>query len=425
MDKTIKIVGIVVLMMLISSSCNSKKNKKMEKANNNETSLRKKNFGYDKLFLKKHYKNTIVLESEDKKSSIILSPELQGRVMTSTLNGDDGMSFGWLNYNLIESKKTNKHFNPTGGEERFWLGPEGGQFSIYFKPNTSFEFENWYVPTSIDIETFNVNEQDKNSVLFQKEMSLINYSGTKFKIDVQRKVTLLSKDQIVTFLHLDSNDFSSVAYETTNLIKNIGNDAWEKESGLVSVWLLSMLTPSSEVTVVIPINEGVESEKGIKVNDNYFGKVSIDRLKTTEQSVYFRTDGKSRGKIGVSPLRATAFMGSYDAKNKTLTILQISEPKANDKYVNSAWEIQNDPFSGDVLNSYNDGPLEDGTQMGPFYELESSSPGLALKPEEIYTHTQRIYHFKGSREVLNNIAKSILKVTIEDIEEVFKNEIGK
>ena len=53
-------------------------------------------------------------------------------------------------------------------------------------------------------------------------------------------------------------------------------------------------------------------------------------------------------------------------------------PAEDALYVNSQWGDQDDPFDGDVINSYNDGPTEDGTIMGPFYEIEASSPAAAL-----------------------------------------------
>ncbi|MCK7536057.1 MAG: hypothetical protein MZV63_36265 [Marinilabiliales bacterium] len=52
--------------------------------------------------------------------------------MTSSVNGSAGVSFGWINYKHIESGKLSTQFNPFGGEERIWFGPEGGPFSIYF-----------------------------------------------------------------------------------------------------------------------------------------------------------------------------------------------------------------------------------------------------------------------------------------------------
>jgi len=36
--------------------------------------------------------------------------------------------------------------------------------------------------------------------------------------------------------------------------------------------------------------------------------------------------------------------------------------------------------------------------MGPFYELESSSPAANLKPGEKLVHRQRIMHFEGNEE---------------------------
>lgn len=413
------LMTVAILMLSTITSCSNIKKRKVKTEDIKNEFHQKGTFGYDKVFLQTHYKNTVVLESKDGESSVILSPELQGRVMTSTLNGNEGMSFGWLNYDLIESKKIKEHFNPTGGEERFWLGPEGGQFSIYFEKDKPFEFDNWYVPTAIDTEAFNILEQNDTEVMFYKKMDLTNYSGSKFNIEVRRKVSLLTKQQIVEILNLPDDNFNVVAYETQNKVKNIGKEEWNEESGLLSIWLLSMMTPSNEVTVIAPIVQGSEEEKGIRVNDNYFGKIDSNRLKSTDQHVFFKADGKSRGKIGITPLRATECIGSYDAENKVLTILQITLPKASDKYVNSAWELQEDPYSGDVLNSYNDGPLEDGTQMGPFYELESSSPALALKPGESYNHIQKIYHIKGSKEVLNQISKQLLKVSIDKIETVF------
>ena len=82
---------------------------------------------------------------------------MQGRVLTSTAQGDDGLSFGWINRDLIASGERQEHMNAFGGEDRFWLGPEGGQYSIYFAPGTSFTLNNWYVPAEIDWDPFNIS----------------------------------------------------------------------------------------------------------------------------------------------------------------------------------------------------------------------------------------------------------------------------
>jgi hypothetical protein len=79
-----------------------------------------------------------------------------------------------------------------------------------------------------------------------------------------------------------------------------------------------------------------------------------------------------------------------------------------------------DPFSGDAINAYNDGPVEDGTQMGPFYELESSSPAANLKPGEKLLHRQRIFHFEGSEQQLSVITEKIFGISLNEVKEKFE-----
>ena len=135
--------------------------------------------------------------------------------------------------------------------------------------------------------------------------------------------------------------------------------------------------------------------------------------------MFFKADGNKRSKIGISPKRAFPITGSYDAENGVLTVAHYSLPEENDSYVNSLWEIQEEPFSGDAVNSYNDGPLENGDQLGPFYEIESSSPAAALQAGASLTHVHRTFHFTGSRKDLDQLSQGIFKLSIEEIEAAF------
>src|SRR5687767_7868721 len=138
-------------------------------------------YGYDAAFLKKHNRNVIELQSNDGRSKVLVSADYQGRVMTSTANGDSGTSFGWINYALIESGKFKQQFNPVGGEERFWLGPEGGQYALYFKKGDSFAINHWQVPALIDTVAYEYQAAPENkNVSFTKKAVLTNYAGTGF-----------------------------------------------------------------------------------------------------------------------------------------------------------------------------------------------------------------------------------------------------
>ena len=96
-------------------------------------------------------------------------------------------------------------------------------------------------------------------------------------------------------------------------------------------------------------------------------------------------------------------------------MLWCSIPAEPESYVNSKWGDQEDHYNGDVINSYNDGPVEDGSIMGPFYEIETSSPGAALQPSETMKHTQRIMHFQGDQEKLAKIVRQLFNLDLDDI----------
>jgi hypothetical protein len=307
-------------------------------------------FSSDVAFLKK-YTDIIVLKSDDDQMQVALSPALQGRVMTSTARGSEGFSFGWINKDAFAKADTSVHMNAFGGEDRFWLGPEGGQYSIYFEKGKKFEFENWHVPRLIDLDPFEVVSTNRNSATFAKTAQLTNYSGTVFDFSIERKIQLLDKTEISSVIESDLSDsVTTVGYQSVNVLKNSGKNTWRKETGLLSIWILGMFNPSPGVTVLIPTKKNISADS-IIINDRYFGAVPKDRLVVRDNIIYFKADGKLRSKIGLRPQVASSFAGSYDAVNNILTIVHYNKPDGASDYVNSFWEIQKEPFGGDFINA--------------------------------------------------------------------------
>ena len=66
--------------------------------------------------------------------------------------------------------------------------------------------------------------------------------------------------------------------------------------------------------------------------------------------------------------------------------------------------------------------MADGSQMGPFYELESSSKAGFLKPGETLRHVQRTFHFEGNEKALSEISFPKLGVTIDQIKKIFTSK---
>ena len=377
-------------------------------------------FAADLAFLQAHTK--VVVLGQPGGAQVVVAPEYQGRVMTSTTGAPDAPGFGWIGRVAIAARARQPHMNVFGGEDRFWLGPEGGQYALFFKPGDPFDLDHWQTPAPIDWGPWPVTSQSAAAVAFATPMTLVNHAGATFSLRVTRTIRLLGADAVTRELHatMPPAGVRMVAFESSNDVANAGSTAWTPDKGLVSIWILGQFTPTPATTIAIPFVPGPETARGPIVNDAYFGKVPADRLQIKDGVIRFRGDGQYRSKIGLSPGRAMTMAASYDRDAHVLTIVQFTKPENARDYVNSMWEVQKEPYRGDALNSYNDGPLGPGKPgLGPFYELESSSPALKLTPGARYTHVHRTFHFQGNEAALDPIARGVLHVGLGELAGTF------
>ncbi|QDK78509.1 hypothetical protein EXU85_07760 [Spirosoma sp. KCTC 42546] len=397
-----KIIALVFSGLLIACSSRKAATTEEQTSTSDSSEASPMNmYAKDRLFLQQHHADLVELELGNARA--LICPAYQGRVMTTTADGQT--SYGWINYELIKSGKLLPHMNAFGGEDRFWLGPEGGQYALYFKKGDPFDGDHWQTPAAIDSEPFDITDTSRTSATFARTVSLTNYSGTHFDIGIERTVKLLDKAEIEHQLAVDTHSLKVVGIQSDNVITNKGKQAWVAQTGMPSIWILGMMNASPESKIIVPYREG----DGQPVNDAYFGKVPADRLQMGKTAALFKADAKYRSKIGVSPARATNWIGSYDSATKTLTLVTYDFDPKDHQYVNSAWEHQKDPFSGDVINAYNDGPMKPGQpQMGHFYELESSSPAANLVPGAKRQHRHTTFHLQGSEQQLNELSKRLL-----------------
>jgi hypothetical protein len=380
---------------------------------NPSTPMRK--FSDDVEFLSKH--GPIKVLESPSGGRIALSGKYQGRVMTSAVEAT-GASLGFVNRSFIEQGTTGTVFDNYGGEDRFWLGPEGGQYALYFPPGKPFEFANWQTPRALQEGEWLTKEgATATSVTFVRSLQVSNYRRTELQLDVERKVSIANDDQAKAALGLElPKDVKWVGFATENRMTNRGKQAWTEAKGLPSIWILGMFAPAPGTRVIAPFEK---QAKGEIVNDRYFGKVPADRLLVNEEKgfVLFKCDGQLRSKIGLGAERAKSVIGSYSAEGKLLTIVRYTRPVGAKRYVNNLWEVSKQPYGGDVNNAYNDGPVEPGKpSLGGFYELESSSPAAALAPGASIAHVHETYHFSGPREALDAIAVKVLGVSLADVE---------
>ena len=158
-----------------------------------------------------------------------------------------------------------------------------------------------------------------------------------------------------------------------------GDAPWRAGSGLVSIWILGQFTPTPATTIAIPFAPGPDAARGPIVNDAYFGKVPADRLQIKDGVILL-----SRRRAVPQQDRPVA-----RARDRRGRQLRRGDARADDRPVHRAadgarlrqLDVGNPEgaVSRRRVNSYNDGPLAPGQPgLGPFYELETSSPALRL-----------------------------------------------
>jgi len=392
-------------------------------------------YGEMRAFLAKH--TDLVELTNPEGARVAVCPAWQGRVMTSTTGGTGGPSFGFVNEEFIRAGRPDPHFANYGGEERLWLSPEGGQFSLWFKPGVQQTLADWYTPPAFNEGAWKIVSGPDEPLAMATVMKLRNASATEFHFDVRREVRLLGVSDLCKLLGpgaagaIGRNGVKFVAYETNNRLTNRG-EPMTRPRGLVSIWILGMLNCGPQCVVVVPYKDGDAARLGPVVKSDYFGPVPPDRLKVLGGAggpgakpddpsgvVLFRGDGNYRAKIGVSQRRARNVLGAIDFQLGVLTLVQFSMPDdpTREAYLNNAWGGPHaGPYTGDVVNSYNDGPPGPGKKgLGPFYEVESLSPARPLAGGESLVHCHRTIHIRADAATLDHLARQVLGIGLDEI----------
>jgi hypothetical protein len=272
-------------------------------------------FDDDVAFLSSHGADVLVLDTPSG-GKLALSAKYQGRVMTSAVAAG-APSLGFVHRKFVAAGKTGTAFDNYGGEDRFWLGPEGGQFGLYFAPGKPYAFDAWQTPHEMQEGTWGVAREGAG-VVFARRMRVVNHSGTAFTVDVRRVVRPLSANDAQADLGVAVPvGVAWVGYESDNTITNAGDAAWTEDKGLVSVWILGMFAPAKDAHVIVPFDP---AGAGPVVNDRYFGKVPAERLAVHDDGaseasprrgphqghgyLVLKADGEHRSKIGLGPARA-------------------------------------------------------------------------------------------------------------------------
>ncbi len=341
-------------------------------------------------------------------AAIAVSGAYQGRVFTSTATGLNGPSIGWYKRNTIIAGNSANLMASIGGESRMWFGPEAGKYALFFDGGVEQIPENVITPTDLNQMKFEVTDQSNTYVLSEGNMRIPNANGFVFALKAKRLITLLNQEEIEASLEISlPEDLPTVAFSVATEIENTGLVQWTKDGGLIAIWDLACIPPSPNSWVIIPTSKPKESITP------YFTAVKEGGIFYAENAILYNSDGGYLNKIGVVPSYCRNVFGSYSPERNQLHIVKYSLD--NDSiYVNSQWG-NSDPYNGDVINVFNGEVDLELDRNWPFYELETSSSAKELMPGEKMKHTQSIYHFVGSKAALNEIAKIVLGVSLNEL----------
>ena len=112
--------------------------------------------------------DAVILEGDDG-SRALLSPRLQGRLLTVKVGAVE--STGFVNTRAIERGEADPQFNNFGGADRFWIYPEAGQFGLYFDPGAELDRKVWRVPPDLDRGGWTVASRDADRVVLRAYFS--------------------------------------------------------------------------------------------------------------------------------------------------------------------------------------------------------------------------------------------------------------
>ena len=150
------------------------------------------------------------------------------------------------------------------------------------------------------------------------------------------------------------------------------------------------------------------------------GKFPSDRWWIGNDHALMKADNQCRVKVGVGPKRAENRLGSIDLETFELTIHDFDlYPEI--PYVAPYWrelspsELRKARRSASIST----GQTEEGSEARDFYELETLSPAMPLKPGEGFVHRNRVFHIRGNQSTIDAIARQFLRTDSAEISNVF------
>jgi len=285
----------------------------------------------------------------------------------------------WVNPALnkvLEKKEWN-----TGGL-RVWISPERNFF--YRKPDT---FGEWFCPKTLDPNNYKFIEAEEKAVLEGKIELKDMFTGEVLKGFIRREFSLEKAGENEAVVNIKE------ALLTENTI-----------STKVNLWALLQVIPPG--TVVVPVKEGAEPV-------HYFKPIPSDRIKVTDEAVFFKIDGNYVCKLGVKPgdlplpgYASIAYVSSLENTWYCLLLETKDAPLSQKECLDVAKYDPEGPKG--CVQSYNSGP-EGGPEKFGEIELQFK-PAVEVRGRYISTVTYQLKAYIGVKDSVLDYLKRTLRI---------------
>ena len=195
----------------------------------------------------------------------IIACERGARLISLRINNSPNII--WINPFLEEILKRDDW---NIGGLRIWISPERNFF--YRRPG---EFQEWFCPKTLDPNDYKFI-QEENKVILEGKIELKD---------------MLTKEVLKGFIR---REFSLEIARENEAIVNVKEALFTENviSTKINLWTLLQVAPPG--TVIIPVKENTRPI-------HYFNPIPSDRIKVTNDAVFFKIDGNYVCKLGIRP----------------------------------------------------------------------------------------------------------------------------
>jgi len=319
---------------------------------------------------------TSVIELYDQLGGrVAITPEWNGRVLTSTCDGLKGNSFGCVNVRAIEADR----FEYFGGEDQWTISPR--------------------------IHSFAVESIKENKAVLQRTLQLTDARGKPAELNMERSISLLNRRRIGDWFGnavadaLEREDVSVVGFRTTNTVRsNESSHIASRQRGMFNG------SPHAFVIVSTPQKSFTSEPESFPVDIDYLGGAPHGRIRHMPNALLLRADGVGRCQVTMPYSLSPSILGAVELRFGTLTLWTFDLPGDSEE---------------DRVRIYNSGFTHDyGLDWAAQYEVNCFSAARPLQPEEPLIYCQHTLHLAADDNTLDDIVQEIFDVSLAEIKRV-------